>query len=116
MAWSTRSRKLTGRSPPSTSPCLRLVPDTGQSELRVAVRLLVEPTVLTDLLQFEALHRDGVVGASLDAQRAADAAFLVEHHGPALAPAVRVDELRQGALGLHLVDVDHVDDALGTDV
>src|SRR6188508_3399760 len=109
MLWSRRSRKLTAGCLPSPSPCVSLVPDTGQPELGVPVGLLVEPTVLTDLLQFEPLHRDGVVGAALHAQSTADAALLVEDHGPALAPAVGVDELRQRALRLHLVDVDHVD-------
>src|SRR4029453_9862909 len=57
-----------------------------------------------------------LIWASFDAQRAADAALLVEDHGRPLVPAVGIDELRQGTLGLHLADVDHVDDALRADV
>src|SRR5207244_6728969 len=88
----------------------------GAGQLRVAVRLLVEPPVRRDLLQLEPLHRNSVERASLDAQRAADAALLVEDHRPAVLPAVRLLDLRQEALCLELVDVDHVDDALGADV
>src|SRR3954449_5804018 len=85
-------------------------------ELRVAVRLLIEPTVGRDLLQLEPLHRNGVERATLDTQGAADASLLVEDHRAAVVPAVRLLELGQGALGLQRVDVDHVDDALGADI
>src|SRR5262245_51119491 len=91
--------------------------DAGRpGQLRVAVRLLVEPPVGRDLLQLEPLHRNGVERATLDAQGAADAALLVEDHRPAVLPAVGLVELGQVALALQLVDVDHVDDALGADV
>ncbi len=76
---------------------------TGQ--LRVAVRLLVEPSVARDLLELEPLHRNGVERAALDAQRAADAALLVEDHRRPLLPAVGLLDLGQEALGLELVDV-----------
>src|SRR5215217_760175 len=88
----------------------------GAGELSVAVRLLVEPTVGRDLLQLEPLHRNGVERATLDAECAADAALLIEdHRGPVL-PAVGLVELGEEAFGLELVDVDHVDDALGADI
>src|SRR5207342_3136170 len=85
-------------------------------QLRVTVRLLVEPTVGRDLLKLEPLHRNGVERATLDAQCATDAALLVEDHRTAVVPAVRLLELGQGAFGLERVDVDHVDDALGADI
>src|SRR5579862_2493404 len=88
----------------------------GSGELGVAVRLLVEPAVARNLIELEPLHRNGVERASLDAQGAADAALLVEDHGRAVLPAVGLLDLGQGTLRLQLVDVDHVDDALGTDV
>src|SRR6185369_13983871 len=91
--------------------------DAGRpGQLRVAVRLLVEPPVSRDLLQLEPLHRNGVERAALDAQRAADATLLVEDHGRAVLPAIGLVELGQEPLGLQLVDVDHVDDALGADI
>src|SRR5260221_5970602 len=88
----------------------------GAGQLGVAVRLLVEPPVARDLLELEPFHRNGVEGASLDAQRAADAALLVEDHRPAVLPAIGLLNLRQEPFGLELVDVDHVDDALGADI
>src|SRR5829696_6737173 len=99
-------------SSPGHSSC-----DAGRAgELRVPVRLLVEPTIRRDLLELEPLHRNGVERATLDAQGAANAALLVEdHRGPVL-PAVGLVELRQEALGLQLVDVHHVDHALGADI
>src|SRR3954449_9500884 len=91
--------------------------DAGRpGELRVAVRLLIEPPVGRDLLQFEPFHRNGVERATLDAQCAADTALLVEDHRAAVVPAVRLFQLRERALGLERVDVDHVDDALGADI
>src|SRR5215213_6261102 len=88
----------------------------GPGQLRVAVRLLVEPPVSRDLLQLEPLHRNRVERASLDAQGAADAALLVEDHRGSLLPAVGLLDLWQQPFGLQLIDVDHVDDALGADV
>src|SRR5919197_6776032 len=91
--------------------------DAGRpGQLRVAVRLLVEPPVGRDLLQLEPLHRNGVEWAALDAQGAADAALLVQDHGGAVLPAIGLVELGQEPFRLQLVDVDHVDDAFGTDV
>src|SRR4051812_2466343 len=92
------------------------VTDTSEAQLGVPVALLVEPAVAADLLELEPLHGNGVIWASLDAQSAANAALLVEDHRGAVGPAVGVDELWQRALRLHLVDVDHVDDALGADI
>src|SRR5437868_6425583 len=100
---SMRSRKLTCGSPAVPNPslesaCFRLVAETRQAKLGVAVALLVEPTVRAHLLQFESVHGDRVVGTTLDAQRAAGAALFVQDHGRALAPAVGIDKLRQRAL------------------
>src|SRR4029079_8421986 len=84
-------------------------------QLRVPVRLLVEPAVGRDLLQLEPFHRNRVERAALDAQGAADAALLVEDHRAALVPAVGLLDLGQETLGLALVDVDLVVYALRAD-
>src|SRR5436853_1500075 len=110
--------RLHARGTASTNESSRLGPvaDTHQTKLRVAVALLVEATVTADLLELEPLHRNGVIRTSLDAQCAANAALFVEHHGGTFGPAVGVDQLGQRPFRLHLVDVDHVDDAFGADV
>src|SRR5215218_1862352 len=78
---------------------------TGRAgELRVTIRLLVEPSVGRNLLQLEPLHRNGVERASLYAQRAADTALFVEDHRRSLLPAVGLLDLGQEAFRLELVD------------
>src|SRR5688572_29778015 len=81
------------------------VTDAKQAQLGVPVALLVEPPVAADLLELEPLHGNCVVRATLHAQCAADTAFFVEHHRGAVGPAVRVHQLGEWPLRLHLVDV-----------
>src|SRR5688500_3363374 len=75
-------------SSPNVSSGLGAVTDPKQPQLGIAVALLVEPPVAADLLKLEPLHGNGVIRASLHAQSAADASFLVEHHRRPVRPAV----------------------------
>ena len=50
------------------------------------------------------------------AEGAANAALLVQDHGPAVLPAVRLGELWERPLSLQLIDVHHVDHPLGANV
>src|SRR3954447_8663711 len=112
----SRPRLHARESSTNVSSRIGAVTDTSEAQLGIPVALLVEPAVAADLLELEPLHGNGVIWASLDTQSAADAALLIEHHRRSVGPAIGVDELRQSAFRLHLVDVDHVDDALWADI